>query len=223
MAKLAGISLHLDIPFHEIEVGEAELYIKRVAENYADLLFGNDLKLQVRIYEGSIKVYLGIIGSIYLAIGQYGSFRSGCDYLIKDAKMFKELVVSELVKNGVSEHDIVSKTKEHCDPDKIRRVLLAIERLESKPNLSGSETATELSKIKTSVRNICRNLNDKDIGLFASSLDPKYVPEDRPIPELAERYRIMAREEEIAYFPPKGSNEKLVNKAFKADSQRLAP
>ncbi|MCW4441543.1 hypothetical protein BCT47_00330 [Vibrio splendidus] len=218
MAKLAGLYLHLDIPFDEIDEYEAEQYVKDIGKKYANLLYGDDLELFVRVSEGSIKVYLAVVGSIYLAIGQYGSFRSGCDYLIKDAKTFKELVVSELVKNGVSEHDIISKTKEHCDPDKIRRVLLAIERLESKPNLSVSEIEKELSKIKTSVRNICRHLTEKDVGLFASSIDSKYLPENTDIPYIAEQYKIKAREEDILFFPSSGINEKLVNKAFKRDS-----
>ncbi|WP_439834513.1 hypothetical protein [Aeromonas enteropelogenes] len=222
MAKLAGLYLHLDIPFDEIEVYEAEQYVKDIGKKYASLLYGNDLELVVRVREGSIRVYIAVLGSIYLAIGQYGSFRSGCDYLIKDAKTFKELVVSELVKNGVSEHDIISKTKEHCDPDKIRQVLLAIERLESKTSLSAREMENELRKIKTSVRNICHNLNERDVGLFSSSIDSKYLPEDTDIPYIAKQYKIKAREEDILFFPISGSNEKLVKKAFKTDSQRSA-
>ena len=218
MARLAGLYLHLDIPFYEIEEREAEQYVKDIGKKYASLLYGEDLEIIVRVHEGSLKVYLAVIGSIYLAIGQYGSFRSGCDYLIKDAKTFKELVVSQLVKNGVSEHDIISKTKEHCDPDKIRRVLLAIERLESKSNLTDKEMNKELHKIKTSVRNICGNLSEKDVGLFASSIESKYLPEDTNIPYIAEQYRLKAREEDILFFPSSGYNDKLVNKAFKSDS-----
>lgn len=35
----------------------------------------------------SVKVYIALTGAIYLAIGQYGSFRSGIDYMIEDAKI----------------------------------------------------------------------------------------------------------------------------------------
>ena len=218
MARLTGLYLHLDIPFYEIEEREAEQYVREIGQKYAHLFYGEDFEIVAKVHEGSIKVYIAVIGSIYLAIGQYGSFRSGVDYLIKDAKTFKELVVSQLVKNGISEHDIIFKTKEHCDPDKIRRVLLAIERLESKSNISELEIGKELHKIKTSVRNICINLNEKDVGLFASSIEPKYLPEDSDIPYIAERYRLKAREEDILFFPSSGNNDKLVNKAFKTDS-----
>ena len=218
MARLTGLFLHLDIPFHEIEEREAEQYLREIGQKYAHLIYGKDLEIVAHVHEGSIKVYLAVIGSIYLAIGQYGSFRSGVDNLIKDAKIFKELVVSQMVKNGVSEHDIISKTKQHCDPEKIRRVLLAIERLESKSNLSDIELDKELSKIKTSVRNICFNLSEKDIGLFASSIEEKYLPEDSDIPYIAEQYRLKAREEDILFFPSSGKKDKLVNKAFKSDS-----
>ena len=45
MAKLAGLYLHLDIPFDEIEEYEAEQYVKDIGKKYASLLYGNDLEL----------------------------------------------------------------------------------------------------------------------------------------------------------------------------------
>lgn len=156
------------------------------------------------------------MGAIYFAIGQYGSFRSGIDYMIEDAKNLKGLVVSQLIKNGLSESDVVSARKLYCTPDKIRRVLLSIERLESQKSMTEEYFQKELSKIKSSVNNICRWLNDKDIGLFASSIDPKYLPDNPWIPEIAKQYKINAREEDIKFFPLASSEYiEQVNKALK--------
>jgi len=216
MAQIAGMHLHFDIPFYEIDERETEEYITSIVKGYSDLIFDQEYKLHVQIREGSVKVYIVLTGAIYLAIGQYGSFRAGIDYMIEDAKYLKGLVVSQLIKNGLSESDVVSARKEHCTPDKIRRVLLSIERLESQNNISEEYLQKELSKIKSSVNNICQWLDEQDIGLFASSIDPKYLPDNPKIPEIATQYKIRAREEDIKFFPLGNSvYKKQVNKAFK--------
>ncbi|MRJ44584.1 hypothetical protein KF946_10250 [Idiomarina loihiensis] len=216
MAQIAGMHLHFDIPFYEIDERETEEYISSIVKSYSNIIFDQETELKVGVYEGSVKVYIALTGAIYLAIGQYGSFRSGIDYMIEDAKNLKGLVVSQLIKNGVSESDVVSARKLHCTPDKIRRVLLSIERLESKTNISKIDLQKELSKIKSSVRNICNWLDEKDVGLFASSIDPKYLPEDSRIPEIAKQYKINAREEDIVFFPLASVEyNEQVNKALK--------
>ncbi len=123
--------------------------------------------------DGSLKVGLAIIGAIYIGIGQYGSFRSGIDYLIKDAKSLQEFVTSEIVRNGLNESDIIEGKRVQCDPNKIRRVLLSIDRLESKSGITEVDRLKEISKIKTSVRNICNSVKEVDAGLFASSISKK--------------------------------------------------
>ena len=216
MAQIAGMQLHFDIPFYEIDEHETEQYVSSIVKSYSELIFDQKIELHVRVHEGSVKIYIALTGAIYLAIGQYGSFRSGIDYMIEDAKNLKGLVVSQLIKNGVSESDVVSTRKLHCTPDKIRRVLLSIDRLESQKNISRESLLKELSKIKSSVNNICHWLDEKDIGLFASSIDPKYLPDNPWIPEIAKQYKINAREEDIKFFPlaSSGYNEQ-VNKTFK--------
>ena len=217
MAYLAGIKIILDIEFSEIDEKEAEQYLSNIVKKYAELIFDQKLELSIHLDEGSLKINIAIIGALYLAIGQYGSFRSGIDYLIKDSKTLTNIVVSELVRNGVSDSDIIESSKHHCIPDKVRRVLLAIDRLESKKNLSQIEIKKELSKIKTSIKNICVHLKEKDIGLFATSIPAKYLPEDSEIPQIATRYKLAAREEDIKFFPIASFDKLQVNKSFKQD------
>ncbi|MCX6120296.1 MAG: hypothetical protein NTX44_01600 [Ignavibacteriales bacterium] len=57
-------------------------------------------KMKVQIIsdyeEGSLKSWLWIAGTLYIGIGNYGEFRSGVEYLAKDAKMVAEKL-NELV------------------------------------------------------------------------------------------------------------------------------
>ncbi|SJN39151.1 hypothetical protein [Pseudoalteromonas sp. JB197] len=214
MALLAGLDFHFDLDFEEVPLKEAEQYLEELTSKYANLIFDQHTKIYVRLQEGSLKVTLAVVGALYIGIGQYGSFRSGIDYMIKDAKSLMNLVTSEIVKNGMSEADIIEKKKMHCDPDKIRRVLLAIDRLESKPKISKSDLNKELSKIRTSVRNICSSLSEEDAGFFAISIKETYWPQDREIPHFVERYKLVAREEDIVHYPVASIEQPRVNKAL---------
>lgn len=214
MANIAGMEIIIDLDFHEINTQEVELYLKELTSKYSNIIYDQQVEVLVRLEEGSLKINLVIIGAIYICIGQYGSFRSGIDYLIKDAKSLKELVTSELVKNGLNEADIIENKKIHCDPDKIRRVLLSIERIESSKNISRGDTRKELSKVRTSVKNICSTLSDEDAGLFVLSIKEKYWPEDPRIPHTINRYRLVAREEDVVRYPVVSIEKPLVNKVL---------
>ena len=217
MALLAGLEFHFDLDFHEIQLQEAESYLEKLTSKYANLIFDQQTVVHVKLQDGSLKVTLTVVGALYIGIGQYGSFRSGIDYMIKDAKSLKELVTSEIVKNGMNEADIIESKKAHCDPDKIRRVLLAIDRVESKLSLSKSDLKKELSKVRASVRNICSSLSEEDAGLFAISIKETYWPDDRDIPYIIERYKLVAREEDILHYPVASIEQPRVNKALQVD------
>lgn len=211
MTYIAGMEFHFDIEFSELDLQETEQYLKEIVSKYSDLIYRQQTEIYVELEDGSLKVRLAIIGAIYIGIGQYGSFRSGIDYLIKDANSLQEIVTSEIVRNGLNESDIIESKRLHCDPHKIRRVLLAIDRLESKSSITEVDRLKEISKIKTSVRNICNSIKEVDAGLFASSISKKYWPEDRRIPEYIERYKLVAREEDIVHHPVESLESKRIN------------
>ena len=201
MSQIAGIDLHFDLSFDDIDKKETELYVTSIVEKYANLIFNQNLHIHTEVYEGSVKARIVLIGAIYMAIGQYGSFRSGIDYMIEDSKSLKGLIVRQLIKNGLLEVNLISAKRIQCSVDKIRRVLQSIDRLESKKGITKEQTQKELSKIKTSVKNICKDLDERDVGLFASSIDSKYIPENTPIPQIAAQYKVNAREEDITFSP----------------------
>lgn len=219
MAYIAGMEFHLDLEFGEIDLEKTEKYLKEIVAKYSNLIYRQDTEVLVGIEDGSLKVKLAIAGAIYIGIGQYGSFRSGIDYLIKDAKSLKEIVTSEMVRNGLDETDIIDSKRMHCDPDRIRRVLLAIDRLESRKGISKNELLKEVSRIKTSIRNICYSVGELDAGLLASSVPEKYWPNDRRIPEYVSRYRLAARKEDTVHYPVESLDSQRVNKALQRTSR----
>lgn len=201
MALLSAAEIHLHLDFQQIELAEAEQYLKSLVSKYANLIFNQQAEVHVLLQEGSLKVTLAVVGALYIGIGQYGSFRSGIDYMIKDAKLLKSLIINEIIKNGVNETDILVNKRLRCDPDRIRRVLLAINRVESMQNLSKFDLNKELSKIRTSVGHICETLSNEDAGFFAMSLNKKYWPQDGRAPYWIKHYTLVAREEDILQYP----------------------
>ncbi|WP_206052636.1 hypothetical protein [Neptunomonas marina] len=129
MALIAGMEFRFELEFDEVKLEETESYLKEVVSKYSDLIYGQSTEVHVQLWKGSLRVNLAIFGAIYIGIGQYGSFRSGIDHLIQDSKSLKGLVTSQIVKNGLNESDILESKRMYCIPDRIRRVLLAIERL----------------------------------------------------------------------------------------------
>jgi hypothetical protein len=215
---LAGMEFHFDMDYQNIDLLEAESYLKDLTSKYSDLFFNQRTEVKIQFREGSLKANIAILGAIYIGIGQYGSFRSGIDFLIQDAKALRERVTIELIKKGVSETDIIENKRLYCAPDRIRRILLAIERLESKKNYPEEYFLKELSKIKTSVSKLGYGLDADDMGLFASSINSKYWPKNRDIPSLVKRYNLLAREEDIIGYPVTSLDNLKVNKILQRTS-----
>ncbi|WP_299494584.1 hypothetical protein [uncultured Shewanella sp.] len=71
---------------------EAELYLEELTSKYANLIYDQQTEIYVQLQEGSLKVTLAVVGALYIGIGQYGSFHSGIDYMIKDSKSLMSLV-----------------------------------------------------------------------------------------------------------------------------------
>ena len=63
-------------------ISENALYLASIAFKK---IYGIDVEFEVLIQEGSVKVrVLATIGAIILFLSQYGSIRSGADYLFRD-------------------------------------------------------------------------------------------------------------------------------------------
>lgn len=212
MTVLAGMELLIDLDFQKIEIQAVEDYLKNVVSLYAKPLYRQDVEIHVHLIEGSINAKIILVGAIYTAICQYGSFRSGIDHIINDSKILKEIVVSELIKNGLNASDILDTKKLYCTPEKIRRVLLKIDTLENNlTNLTEEDYKKELSKIRTSVENIYLSIStEQDRELFVSSLREEYIPEQEKISNKKYIKKILAREEDIQVKIPLVSKKILL-------------
>lgn len=110
MTILANVFFELDVRFSDLEKKESEKYLKKLLKPLSETLYRQEAKIYIRLEDGSLKINIAIVGALYIAIGQYGSFRSGLEFLKKDAKTIESILLNDMRKNGLSNKEII-KTK----------------------------------------------------------------------------------------------------------------
>src|SRR5262245_41461509 len=70
-----------------------------------------EVDVEIEFKEGSLKSYLTIAGALYLAISNYGSFRSGVDYLYSDIKRLSDTLVAESLFVTKAKHREIIRTE----------------------------------------------------------------------------------------------------------------
>lgn len=194
MSDIAAVYLHLNFDLSHSDFEATREYLIGMATRYSSIIYRQKLNIRVELQDGSVKAWILVAGSIYVAIGQYDSFRSGIDQIIKDAKSIKEYIVDTLVKDGVSENRIIEVKRNHCLPDRIRRLFLRIDRFEKHiADTSPIEKAREAELIVRAAARISDELGyQEDLDQFLSCLDDRF----KPSPErLVLRSRPTARRE----------------------------
>lgn len=195
MTTLAVTYLHLQFDLSNEELEQASNYLRGVAHKYASVVYRQDVDVRVEVKHGSIESWILVGGSVCLAIGQYGSFRSGVDQIIKDAKLVREYVVNTLAKDGVPEQKLIESKRMQCLPDKIRRFFLSIDRYEERlPRLGRREAKRELDLIVRAAGRVVDGLEyEQDLRQFLEGVHDRYQPSPERI---ALRHRLPMRREE---------------------------
>ncbi len=221
MARLSNIFINIDLNFSEKDRGYGEKYLKEVIQKQANILYRQDVRVEVHLVDGSVKIYVAILGSIYIAIGQYGSFRSGIDYLKKDAKILVETTVNDLQKNGLSKESIIKVTSNAGVVDKVKRLIIRLERVKSNI-VQNEKTKIEINNIIQYTNKILDDLSDEDdVKLIMSELHRLDVNNlvyrktqlDIPVPRpVHSNIFIRNNEEYDKYLYKVSNNENLLEK-----------
>ncbi len=102
--------IHIDpVPLDRSEYEAFKKNIQEYLNSRGKFFLYEDVETAIELKDGSLKIYATILGALYLAIGQYGSFRAGVDYLSSDVKRLSEVIVSESLFQSKSRHDNVKR------------------------------------------------------------------------------------------------------------------
>ncbi|MFT0138966.1 hypothetical protein ACEK07_22750 [Alcanivoracaceae bacterium MT1] len=172
MSKLSETYIHLDLNLDESGKSKLKEYLSNKAPLYAEGIYSQELEFAVYIEDGSLKVWLATAGIIYAGVAGYGSFRSGIDYLIKDARAISERVFEDVRQSGVPQDRVISFQRRLGVPGQIKRVLSETRKLERESfNLSAEERSLRLVSIRRAMERISKNLDhQEDADLLRSNL-----------------------------------------------------
>lgn len=187
MTKLAETYIHLKLDASEKFKTDSEEYLQHLSRFIAAEIFAQETEVYIRFEDGSWKTWITIAGAIYIGIGQYGSFRSGIEYLTKDSRKFSNTVIEHFVEKQELNQDLIFRTERRlCVPGKIHRLFQRIDNLQhyfpksgreypwGDSNIDRDHLDNELKKIKSEIINIFKLLDhEKDRSFFVKSLNLK--------------------------------------------------
>ncbi|MFA0812154.1 hypothetical protein [Microbulbifer epialgicus] len=202
MTKIAETYIHLDINLDENSKSKLKDYLIAQAPKYAKGIYEQSLQFEAFVEDGSLKVWLTYAGIIYAGVSAYGSFRSGIDHLIKDARAVSEMVLEDLKDSGVPEPKIINFQRRLGVPGQIKRTLSEVKKLDNEHrNLTEQERTERITSIRKSMERISKNIdNQEDADVIRNNI-PSFlkssIPERLPKRDMERAKMIALRPEEF--------------------------
>jgi hypothetical protein len=221
MAIIAETYIHLAIDARKEFIERSRAYLYHRGYNFANQMFKDKVVLYVRVEDGSYRAWLTVAGAIFVAIANYGSFRSGIDHMVNDARRFSEYVISDFLgETQLQDKKIFRLERRLGMPGRIQRLLRRIDRLEDTITLGqiidDGKTyvdqrlrirmeSRELKNLKDEIISILEDLDEeKDRELFFHSLPDSVkdeFPEDLSDLMLRVKQPCAIREEDVLEIP----------------------
>lgn len=200
---------YLKFDFEFIEQNQIlikEAYLKNVENISQDFLKSSEvIKISIEFEKGSLKTKIkiwGLAATLYIGIGQYGSFRQGVREIVQDVKNLSEYVVDNFENEPlIGDERIIRYEKRTGLTGRINNIYKRIDKLERQLNtLSQQEIRIELNSIKQDISNILILLPANTQQQFLEELPNNYQnnlpePNDRKVNYYLNRYGLKPEDE----------------------------
>ena len=183
----------------------AEIYSQKLKGKSKEFLKLPEIKISIEFDKGSLKTKIkiwGLVATIYIGVGQYGSFRQGIREIVNDVRDFSEYVIQSTQNEpSVGQERIIRFEKRIGFTGRINDIYNRIDKLERNLNsLSQNEIREELNSIKQEVSNISVLLPDDINQQFLEDLSDDYrnnlpEPNERKVRYLVNRYALKPEDE----------------------------
>jgi hypothetical protein len=208
LIKIGETYLKFDFEFNEENKQRIrQAYLNQISQSSREVFKNKEhFKIAIEFEEGSLKTRIIILGStlfsIYVGIGQYGSFKAGIREMINDVNWFSENTI-ERIDDGpnINQNDIIRTEKRTGLTGRLQELYNRIDRFERNVNnMSNVEIQNELNQIKQEVSNLSAVLPNQDEQVFLGELNDDYSenlpnPNPRRVNYLANRYGIRPDDE----------------------------
>lgn len=202
MIKLAETYFRLAIHLSPSDRETFDSFLVEAARQNSKNLFRQKPEIEVHLEEGSLRGWITAAG-IFTAICNYGSFRDGVEYLVKDARTFSELMLSSVKGTGIERSVVLRTERRTAVPGKIKRILGELEELkEHGRDMSKAEYKRKIEKINRKIERAFSQIEgEEDRSLILKNLPrdirsklPAHLP--RPFDP-----RIALKPDELLYLP----------------------
>jgi hypothetical protein len=143
-------------------------------------LFPSDCDIDITVEEGSIKARLAVLGALYLAIGEYGDFRSGLQAVMQDARTLAENVEAIFNERGTAPQKVEIKP---TFPGKLNRLLESLVEEEG-----SSRDGDRLEKARAQLEKLMSSVHDERERSYLAEQLPRVPassePSQRDIPSI---------------------------------------
>ncbi len=185
---VATAYFHLAVRMSEADKKRLAAFLEEHTSKYAAGLSFDEPQFSVRLVEGTLKGWVKFAAAIYFTISSYGSFRSGVDYLIQDARIFSERVFSELRTSGIPEDAVLRAEHRIGILGRIKRMCTRVDRLKRRARHLGSgKIQNELDRIHEDLSEILPYISDEQAKLLVENIEGTLnseVPNLLPFPML---------------------------------------
>ena len=199
--------IHIEpVPLNNEEIEGFKLEMEAFIGARGKFFIYDEVDTSIELRAGSLKVYATIVGAIYIAIGQYGSFRSGVNYLASDVKRLSDTIVSESLFLSRSRHGNIKHAEARLGVvGSLKKIVDEIDSIES---MSGEvdpyKIAVRLGKLRKEIDRMLSKLNDPEdfpyIKENIKELVQSHIPiNPKPTPKkpVTSEVKILYREERL--------------------------
>lgn len=156
----------------EDDVANLKRHLELFVATRGQFFLYEEVASDVELKDGSLKLYLTIAGALYIAIGQYGSFRDGVNYLAQDTKRLADCMVSESLFLTKSRHNTTIRAEARTGVTGSLKVV--VDRLDyirgEMGHISTPATTRQIADLEDQINRLIGNLRDP--------ADPPYVADE---------------------------------------------
>lgn len=147
MSILAQTYLHLVVDPSERQISDTLGYVQYLGAISAKEHFHQEVELELHFEQGSLKGWLTVVGGLYLGLSNYGSFREGIDYAVKDSREFSAWIIEKFKTEVPMPPNALYRTERRLGlPGKIQRLYPLLE--ETSSLIGGRDKAEAQKRLK---------------------------------------------------------------------------
>lgn len=188
--KIGETYLKFDLEYNEANI---QLIKEMIEYQIYDIIKKKDyknefIKFSIEFDEGSlitrVKLWGSVLFTLYIGVGQYGSFRSGVREAVKDIRNFSTTLTEQLEQNpNINSPHILRIEKRTGISGIIKKIYNRIEYIQQNANnLSPNQVNEELNDIKQEISNILEILDFQEQQQFLNEI-PDEISGNLPAPD----------------------------------------